>query len=59
MKQIFDQARLHAPTLLFIDEIDALCPRRDERVSSRLPLGATMKVPFSCLRSIFDRVEVM
>lgn len=30
LKQIFVNAESHAPSLIFIDEIDALCPRREE-----------------------------
>lgn len=29
MRDIFDNARLNAPSILFIDEIDALCPKRN------------------------------
>ncbi|KAJ2337445.1 AAA+-type ATPase [Coemansia sp. RSA 2681] len=29
LRAIFDSARRHSPSVVFIDEIDALCPRRD------------------------------
>ncbi|KAI9223444.1 P-loop containing nucleoside triphosphate hydrolase protein [Blastocladiella britannica] len=33
IRAIFDQARAKAPTLVFLDEIDALCPSRDSSPS--------------------------
>lgn len=30
LRDIFDQAAENAPSIIFIDEIDALCPKRDE-----------------------------
>lgn len=30
LRNIFDQARLSAPSIIFIDEIDALCPKRQD-----------------------------
>ncbi|KAI8069245.1 P-loop containing nucleoside triphosphate hydrolase protein [Gongronella butleri] len=33
LRSIFDEARKHAPTVIFIDEIDALCPKRDDAPS--------------------------
>lgn len=33
LRDIFDEAHQHAPTVIFIDEIDALCPKRDEAPS--------------------------
>lgn len=33
LRDIFDQAVQNAPTVIFIDEIDALCPKRDEAPS--------------------------
>jgi SpoVK/Ycf46/Vps4 family AAA+-type ATPase len=30
LRDIFDQATENAPSIIFIDEIDALCPKRDE-----------------------------
>ncbi|KAG0164790.1 spermatogenesis associated protein 5 [Apophysomyces sp. BC1015] len=33
LRDIFDEAIEHAPSVIFIDEIDALCPKRDEAPS--------------------------
>ncbi|KAI9031741.1 P-loop containing nucleoside triphosphate hydrolase protein [Phycomyces nitens] len=33
LRDIFAEAEEHAPTVIFIDEIDALCPKRDEAPS--------------------------
>lgn len=33
LRDLFDEAIEHAPTVIFIDEIDALCPKRDEAPS--------------------------
>ncbi|KAI9361474.1 P-loop containing nucleoside triphosphate hydrolase protein [Pilaira anomala] len=33
LRDLFDDAIEHAPTVIFIDEIDALCPKRDEAPS--------------------------
>ncbi|RCH89687.1 Spermatoproteinsis associated protein 5 [Rhizopus stolonifer] len=33
LRDLFDQAHHHAPCIIFIDEIDALCPKRDEAPS--------------------------
>ncbi|KAJ2827008.1 AAA+-type ATPase [Coemansia erecta] len=30
LREIFDEARQHSPSIVFIDEIDALCPRRGD-----------------------------
>lgn len=30
LRDIFEQAAENAPSIIFIDEIDALCPKRDE-----------------------------
>ncbi len=30
LRQVFDEAARDAPSVIFIDEIDALCPKRDE-----------------------------
>jgi SpoVK/Ycf46/Vps4 family AAA+-type ATPase len=59
MKHIFDQAKLHAPTILFIDEIDALCPRRDERVGSAGDRDIIAVFYLHVPRSVFNRLEVM
>ena len=29
LREVFQQAHLAAPSVIFIDEIDALCPKRD------------------------------
>ena len=34
LRQIFDEARLNQPSIIFFDEIDALCPKREEGGSS-------------------------
>jgi hypothetical protein len=33
LRDVFTTARANAPTIVFIDEIDALCPKRDEVLS--------------------------
>ncbi|KAI8644805.1 P-loop containing nucleoside triphosphate hydrolase protein [Parasitella parasitica] len=33
LRDLFEQAVQHAPTVIFIDEIDSLCPKRDEAPS--------------------------
>ncbi|KAI9481244.1 MAG: P-loop containing nucleoside triphosphate hydrolase protein [Benjaminiella poitrasii] len=33
LRDLFDEAISHAPAVIFIDEIDALCPKRDEAPS--------------------------
>ncbi len=51
LRQIFDEARKNAPAIIFIDEIDALAPKREEVV------GEVEKRVVAQLLSLMDGLE--
>ena len=50
LTELFNQARLAAPAIIFLDEIDALCPPRDRA-------NATSSRLCSLLLALFDEVS--
>lgn len=51
LREIFDQARKHAPSIIFLDEIDAIAPKREEVT------GEVEKRVVAQLLSLMDGLE--
>jgi len=54
LRKAFDAARAHAPALIFLDEVDAVAPRRDGKQGGG---GAEEKRVVRCLCDLLDELE--
>lgn len=59
LRRIFEDAVSKAPALLFIDEIDAICPRRESTGGTESRLVATLLALMDGLQSASDPVFIL
>lgn len=57
LRSIFDEARRRKPSIIFMDEVDALCPRRSDRESESS--ARVVSTVLSLLDDVGDRVVVI
>lgn len=59
LREIFEQARRHAPSIIFIDEIDAIAPKREEMSGDRQVERRVVAQLLALLDGLQSRGEVI